>query len=157
MLMDTEIFFIRSVTVQNIIMWLAMVIIAGLLLRFLGQHKFRHAAAVVVWALITLWFFNSPLWGFSAVTVSRQGLKLDYGFLSIAKNTTLPPDTVWKIHVYMGGIRRMQKLYYLQLAAHKSLKVQGPAGLAVLRSVGTAIDRLNGRSMGRIEERPVNG
>jgi len=154
--MNTEIFFIRSVTVQNLIMGLAMVLIAGLLLRFLAQRKLRHAAAVGVWALITLWFFNSPLWGFSAVTVSRQGLKLDYGFLSIAKNTTLPPDTVWKIHVYMGGIRRMQTLYYFQLAGHRSMKVQGPAGLAALQSLGAAIDRLNGRPMGRLEERPVN-
>lgn len=157
MQMNTEIFFIRSVAVQNIIMGLTMAIIAGLLLRFLGKRKFRHAAAAVVWALIILWFFNSPLWGFSAVTVSRQGLKLDYGFLSISKNTTLPPDTAWKIQVYMGGIRRMQRLYYFQLADHRSMKVQGPAGLTVLKSLGTAIDHVNGRPMGRLEERPVNG
>jgi len=154
--MDSEIFFIRSVTIQNLIMGLAILIIAGLLLRFLAQRRFRHAAAVGVWALITLWFFNSPLWGFSAVTVSHQGLKIDYGFLSLYKNTSLPPDTAWKIHVYMGGIRRIQKLYYFQLAGHRSMKVQGPAGLAVLKSLGAAIDRVNGRPMGRLEERPVN-
>jgi hypothetical protein len=156
MQMDSEIFFIRSVTVQNLIMGLALLIIAGLLLRFVTQHKFRHATAVGIWALIILWFFNSPLWGFSAVTISPQGLKLDYGFLSIAKNTTLPPDTAWKIHVYLGGIRKLQKLYYFQLTGHKSLKVQGPAGLASLQSLGAAIDRLNDRSMGRLEEQPVN-
>ena len=154
--MDSEIFFIRSVAVQNLIMGLAILIIAGLLFRFITQRKFRHATAVGIWALITLWFFNSSLWGFSAVTVSPQGLKLDYGFLSFAKNTTLPPDTTWKIHVFMGGIRRMQRLYYFQLAGHQSMKVQGPAALAVLKSLGAAIDRLNDRPMGRLEERPVN-
>lgn len=154
--METETFLIRSLTIQNLIMWGVVAIIAGLLVRAIGRRNLRHTIAVTIWALITLWFFNSPLWGFSAITVGPAGLKLDYGFLSILKNTTLPPDTSWKIHLYMGGLRRITPLYYLQVAGHRSLKVQGQAGLETLKPVGAAIDRLNGRLMGGIENIPVN-
>lgn len=154
--MGTQTFYVRSVMVQNTIMGIAVAIIALLLIRFIMDRKHKQVILVASWGLFTLWFFNAPFWGFSAVTVSQQGLKIDYGFLSVYKNTTLPPDTAWKIHAYMGGIRRIKKLYYFQLAAHKSLKVKGPARLAALQSLGAAIDRLNGRSMGGVEERPVN-
>ena len=108
--MATEIFFIRSLTIQNVIMGIIAAIIAGLLIRSILQRKNRHMVAIVIWAFITLWFFNSPLWGFSAVTVSPDGLTLHYGFLSVFKNTSLPPATSWKIRVYMGGIRKIKKL-----------------------------------------------
>jgi len=152
--MPEEIFFIRSLTVQNIIMGIIAAIIISLLVRSFIQGKFSHSIALIVWALISLWFFNGPLWGFSAITVSPAGLHLDYGFLSVAKNTSLPPDTSWKIHTYMGGLRRMKKLYYLELADHRSLKIRGADPLATLQSIGAAIDRLNGRPMGGMEDRP---
>lgn len=152
--MPAEIFFIRSVAVQNIIMGIIAALLAGLLVRAVVQGKHRHIIAVAAWILISLWFFNSPLWGFSAVTVSPAGLRLHYGFLSVAKNTSLPPDTSWKIHIYMGGLRRIKKLYYLELAGHQSLKISGTNGLAALQAIGAAIDRLNGQSMGGMEDRP---
>jgi len=154
--MTTEIFFIRSLTIQNVIMGIIAAIIAGLFIRSILQRKSRHTVAVVLWALIALWFFNSPLWGFSAITVSPDGLKLHYGFLSVFKNTSLPPATSWKIRVYMGGIRKIKRLYYLQLARHNSLKVRGADRLSTLQSVGTAIDNLNGKPMGGMEKHPVN-
>jgi len=56
----------------------------------------------------------------------------------------------------MGGIRRIKKLYYFQLAAHKSLKVKGPPNLAALQSLGTAIDRLKADQVsGRAAGRPI--
>lgn len=154
--MATEIFFIRSLTVQNVIMGIIAAIIAGLFIRSILQRKSRHTVAVVIWALIALWFFNGPLWGFSAVTVSPNGLKLHYGFLSVFRNASLPPDTSWRIRMYMGGLKRTAKLYYLELAGHKSLKVQGSDRLETLKAIGAAIDRLNNRPMGGLDSRPVN-
>jgi hypothetical protein len=154
--MATEIFFIRSLTIQNVIMGIIAAIIAGLLIRSILQRKSRNTVAVVIWALIALWFFNSPLWGFSAVTVSPDGLKIHYGFLSVFKNTSLPPATFWKIRVYMGGIKKVKKLYYLQFARHNSLKVRGADRVRTLQAIGAAIDKLNGQPMGGLETHPVN-
>jgi len=86
-------FYLRSVMVQNTVMGIAVAIIALLLIRFIMDRKHKQVILVVLWGLFTLWFFNAPFWGFSAVTVSPQGLKVDYGFLAVYKNTTLPPDT----------------------------------------------------------------
>lgn len=153
--MAIETFYIRSLLVQNLIMGSVLAVLAGLLTRFVRQHKKPHTTAVSIWLLVVLCFFNSPLWGFSAVSVSGQGIKLHYGFLSIFKNIELPPDTPWKIYPYMTGIRRMKKLYYLHLAGHDSLKITAKR-ITVLQSTGKAIDDINGRPMGSQEERPVN-
>lgn len=154
--MDAHIFFIRSVAVQNLIMAVVVAVLVGLLVYFIKERLFRHCMAVVIWAFIALWFFNSPYWGFSAVAVSPEGLQIKYGFLSVFKNSTLAPDTPWKIRVYMGGIRRIQKLYYIELGPHTSMKVRGPDAFKTLESLGAAIDGLNGKPMGRVVERPVN-
>lgn len=154
--MEAQTFFIRSVTVQNVIMGIIAAIIVVLLLRSIWKHKMNHMIAVALWGLITLWFFNGPFWGFSAVTVSPEGLKVHYGFLSIYRNTTLPVDTHWKIRKYLGGIRKLKNLYFFQLANHQSLKIRGKDKREVLEALGAAIDRINGRKMGRIIERPVN-
>lgn len=154
--MNDQIFYIRSLTAQNLIMGIITALLAIILFRTLVKGRFRHAAATFVWSAIVLWFFNGPLWGFSSVTVSRAGLRIHYGFLSFYKNTRLPPDTNWEIHVYMGGLRRSKKLYYFQLADHKSLKVRGLEHLAGLQDLGASIDRLNDKRMGKLDRRPVN-
>ncbi len=154
--METETFFIRSLTVQNVIMGVIAIIIVGLLLRSVWKRNGNHMIAVLIWALVALWFFNSPFWGFSAVTVNPGGLKIHYGFLSVFRNKTLPVDTEWKIHFYLGGLRRMKKLCYFQLGNHQSLKVRGPDKLETLHALGAAIDSVNGRPMGSVIERPVN-
>jgi hypothetical protein len=153
---EAETFYIRSVTVQNVIMGFVAAVILGLLIRFVWEHKPQYVVATVIWGLVTLWFFNGPLWGFSAVTVSPEGLKVHYGFLCVFRNTTLPLDTHWKIRNYMGGIRRLKKLSFFQLGNRESLKVRGQDKLEVLKALGVAIDRINGRSMGSVHERPVN-
>ncbi len=137
-------------------MGLIAAIIVGLLFRSIWKQKHHHAIAAVIWGLIALWFFNSPFWGFSAVTVSPEGLKLHYGFLSVFRNTALPMDTHWKIRTYLGGIRKFKKLYFFELANHQSLKVRGQDKLEILEALGMGIDSINGRPMGRVEERPVN-
>jgi len=154
--MEPETFFIRSVMAQNVIMGIIGAIIVGLLVHTIRRRKSTHVILVVLWALIAMWFFNGPLWGFSAVTVGPGGLEVHYGFSSVFLNTTLPVDTEWKIHKYRGGIRRLKNLYFFQLEHHKSLKVRGGAKLEVLKAIGAAIDRINGRPMGSLVERPVN-
>ena len=154
--METQTFFIRSVMVQNVIMGIIGAIILVLLLRSMWKQQIKYLLAVAMWGLITLWFFNGPFWGFSAVTVSPEGLKVHYGFLSVYRNTTLPVDTHWKIRKYLGGIRKLKNLYFFQLANHQSLKVRGQDKIEVMEALGTAIDRINGKPMGRMVERPVN-
>lgn len=155
-MMETETFFIRSVAVQNLIMGAVLAIVVWLLIRAVVRRNFAHMVAVIIWTLIALWFFNGPLWGFSAITVNPDNLKLHYGFLSVLRNTSLPPDTSWKIRIYMGGLKKTTRLYYFELAGHRSLKVQGPARLETLKAIGAAIDRVNKRPVGGMDSRPIN-
>ena len=154
--METQTFFIRSVMVQNLIMAIIAAIIVGLLIRFILRKNVNYAVAVGLWGLVALWFFNGPFWGFSAVTVGPEDLKVHYGFLSVFRNTTLPVDSPWKIRRYKGGIRKLKNLYFFQLPNHQSLKVRGQIKLEILKAIGAAIDAENGRPMGSLEERPVN-
>jgi hypothetical protein len=154
--MEPQVFFIRSLTVQNVIMAVIVALILGVLIRCLMRQKASHVVAVLVWAVIALWFFNGPFWGFSAVTVSPDGIKVHYGFLSVFRNTTLPAETKWRVRKYLGGIRKLKNLYFFELKDHQSLKVRGPDKLEVLHAIGEAIDKVNGRPMGGLTERPVN-
>lgn len=154
--MGAETFFIRSVAVQNVIMAVIAAIIVFVFARCLLRRNVTHIVAVLIWAAVALWFFNGPFWGFSAATVSPQGIELHYGFLSVFRNTTLPVDTKWKIRKYLGGIRKLKNLYYFQLENHQSLRVRGQDKMDVLHAIGAAIDEINGRPMGGVVERPVN-
>ena len=154
--METHTFFIRSVMVQNVIMAIIAVIIVGLLIRFVRRKHVKYAVAVGLWGLIALWFFNGPFWGFSAVTVGPEGLRVHYGFLSVFRNATLPVDSPWKIFRYKGGIRKLKNLYFFQLPNHQSLKVRGQDKVEILKAIGAAIDAVNGKPMGGMVERPVN-
>lgn len=154
--MEVTTFFIRSVAVQNVIMGIVVAIITVLLIHAIRKQKLNHAILVVIWGMFALWFFNGPLWGFSAVTVGPEGLKVHYGFLSMFRNTTLPVNTHWKIRRYLGGIRKLKNLYFFELRDHRSLKVRGKDKFEAMEALGEAIDHLNGTKMGMIEERPVN-
>ena len=154
--MEAQTFFIRSVTAQNVIMGVIVAIIVTVLVRFLWRSQLKYTVVTVIWVCVAVWFFNGPLWGFSAVTVSPKGLQIHYGFLSVFRNTTLPVDTHWKIRKYLGGIRKLKNLYYFQLKDHRSLKVRGADKIELLQALGAAIDEINGRKMGEMIERPVN-
>ena len=154
--MEPQTYFIRSLLVQNVIMGIVAAILLGLLIRFLLRGQRKYILVLAVWGAIVLWFFNGPFWGYSAVTVSPTGLKVHYGFLSVFRNTTLPINSQWKIRRYLGGIRKLKNLYFFKLPGHESLKVRGQDKMETMKALGAAIDRLNGRSMGGMEERPVN-
>jgi hypothetical protein len=110
---------------QNVIMAIITAIIIGLLIRFIRRKKVNFAVAVGLWGLIALWFFNGPFWGFSAVTVGPEGLRLHYGFLSVFRNTTLPVDSHWKIHRYKGGIRKLKNLFFFKCETIRASRSEG--------------------------------
>jgi hypothetical protein len=133
-----------------------MAIVLGLLVRFIMRRDTKFIVLVAFWGCVSVWFFNGPLWGFSAVTVRPDGLQLHYGFLSVFRNTTLPPDSPWKIKKHLGGIRKLKNLRYFWFPGHQSLKVRGIEKSQILEALGAAIDELNGRPMGGIEKRADN-
>lgn len=153
--MNSETFVIKSILVQNSIMGIIAAILLILILRSIKKRSPKSITAVGAWTLIALWFFNSPLWGFSAVTVSQEGIELRYGALSVFKNSTLPVKTPWKIKVYQGGVRKLDTLYFLELANHRSIKVQDPEDLAVLQKIGRAINYLNSSPLGEVQPQPA--
>lgn len=149
MIMGAETFYIRSLTVQNTIMAIVALIMIALLVRCFLKKQTMHAIAVILWMGFFVWFFNGPFWGFSAVTISPQGIEPHYGFLSVFKPKHLPADTYWKIQDYRGGIRRLKQLHYFVLDDDiESLRVRGADKLKTLESIGASIDRINGKSMG---------
>jgi hypothetical protein len=136
--MEIQTFVIKSLPVQNTIMLLSLGIVLFFLTRSLIKGKFKHILVFLAWTGIVIWFFNSPFFGFSEVAVSRGGIKINYGILSL-RNKTLPLDTPWKIETSPSGLLKISELYYLQIGDHRSMKVKGKRDLALLRRIGDAI------------------
>ncbi len=97
----------------------------------LVKRKPKHLIASLVWMIIVVWFFNSPFFGFSAVSVSSEGIRLNYGVLSL-RNDLLPIDSQWKVETHLSGLRKMKKLYLIRIADHESMKVRRDVGLGLL-------------------------
>jgi hypothetical protein len=137
--MYSHTFVIKSLWVQNSIMLLSL----GLLLLFLFysimKKKQRHMIAAIVWLGIVVWFFNSPFFGFSTVSVSPKGIKLNYGILSF-KNDLLPISSHWEIVSKPSGIRKLKEVHFIRIANHESMKVRGLDDLNYLKGIGSAID-----------------
>jgi hypothetical protein len=147
--MAPETFIIRSIFAQNTIMLLFLGIVASLLVYSLLKKRPKHIVAFSVWLVLVVWFFNSPFFGFSAVTVSPEGIKLNYGILSF-RNDVLHLNTEWKVETYMSGIRRAKRLYFISIGDRHSMKVKGQNKLRLLQSVGKSIDLMkSGSSTGR--------
>jgi hypothetical protein len=143
--MDADAIAIKSLAVQNTIMLVALGTVVGFLLWAIVKRRFRHAAVFIMWVLVVVWFFNSPFFGFSAVTVSRRGIEIAYGALSL-RDALLPLDTPWKIERTFGGIKKNRVLHYLAIGGHQSMKVAGKEGLETLQRIGEAIERTKSRS-----------
>lgn len=138
--METQMFFIKSLLVQNTIMLFSV----GIVLCFLGRAFFKknakHVIVFLIWLCIAVWFFNSPFFGFSKVIVSRRGIEVNYGILSF-RNTVLPLDTPWKIETSPTGILKTSKLYYIRIGDHQSMKVKGKKDVDLLNRIGDAVER----------------
>ena len=105
----------------------------------LVKRKPKHLIASFVWTIIVVWFFNSPFFGFSAVSVSPEGIRLNYGILSL-RNDLLPIDSQWKVETHLSGLRKMKKLYLIRIADRESMKVRRNEGLGLLEKIGGAIE-----------------
>ena len=139
--MDTETFIIKSIYIQNTIMlWFLGLAISFLLYSILKKRR-KHIVVSSIWVLLVLWFFNSPFFGFSAVSVSPEGIKLNYGILSI-RNEFLPIDSKWEVNTYLSGIRKNKKLYYIAIGGHQSMKVKGLRDFQLLEKIGQTIERM---------------
>ena len=132
-------FIIKSLFIQNSIMLIVLGLVVVLLVSAIRKKNIRQVIAWGLWVLIVLWFFNSRFFGFSAVGVNPDGIHIDYGILSV-RNTVLPVDSPWKVEKYMGGIRRIRTLYYIQIGEHQSMKVRGRTDYELLTAIGAAID-----------------
>jgi len=139
--MDTEIFVIKSLNVQNTIMVASLAVVVSLLVYSIVKRRSKHVMVFTVWVFLVLWFFNSPFFGFSAVSVSPQGIKLQYGILSW-RNDMLPPESAWTVETYLSGVRKNKRLYFMSIAGRQSMKVKGEAKLRLLRRIGESIDRM---------------
>lgn len=144
--MDPQTFVIKSLFVQNTIMLVALSVVLFFLFRSLIKRQGKHILLVSLWLLIVLWFFNSSFFGFSAVTVAPRGIRVNYGILSF-RNGWLPLDTPWKIEGYMGGIRRMEQLYYLKIDGQESMKVKGGADYELLKRIGNKIEKMKAEAV----------
>jgi hypothetical protein len=119
-----------------------MLFVLGVVVIFLVyslvKRKPKHLIASLFWIIIVVWFFNSPFFGFSAVSVSHEGIRLNYGILSL-RNDLLPIDSQWKVKTHLSGLRKMKNLYLIRIADHESMKVRRNEGL-VLEKIGDAIE-----------------
>lgn len=138
--MTAQLYSIKSLAVQNAIMLFSLGIVAALLVRAILRRNSKGVIVFGIWVLVVVGFFNSPFFGFSAVTVSSQGIGLEYGILSL-RNTTLPLSSPWEIKTHLGGIRKTKRLYAIRIGNRESMQVKGAEGQEVLRRIGEAIDR----------------
>jgi hypothetical protein len=139
--MDSEIFIIRSLFIQNAIMLVSLGVVFSLLIHAITKKRRKHSAVFTIWLILVLWFFNSTIFGFSAVSVSQAGIRLNYGILSL-RNDLLPIDSEWKIETYLSGIRKNKRLYFITIGGRQSMKVKGEDKRRLLKSIGKAIDRI---------------
>ena len=139
--MEGQTFVIKSLFVQNAIMLFSMAIVVFFLVRAFTKGRMRHVVVFVVWIGIVLWFFNSPFFGFSRITVSPMGIKIQYGILSF-RNTTLPVETKWEIETRASGIIRTTKLYDIRVGEHRSMRMKGKRELELLQKIGRTIDSM---------------
>ena len=142
--MATQIFIIKSLYIQNAIMLFVLGMVVFFLVYSLAKRKPKHLIASLVWIIIAVWFFNSPFFGFSAVSVSPEGIRLNYGILSL-RNDLLPIDSPWKIETHLSGLRKMKKLYLIRIADRESMKVRRNQGLSLLEEIGGAIEDMKAR------------
>jgi type IV secretory pathway VirB3-like protein len=137
--MGPQFFAIKSLWIQNTIMLSALGLVLFFIFYFMAKRKPRHILAAVIWLFIVLWFFNSPFFGFSTVTVNPQGIEINYGVLSL-RNGRLPISAPWKIITEPSGIRKLKRIHLIKIGNHESMKVRGLKDLDLLKSIGAAID-----------------
>jgi len=137
--MTSQTFIIKSLLVQNSIMLVSLGVVGFFVAVALIKKRPRHLMAGLVWAAMVLWFFNSAYFGFSAVSVGPEGIRLNYGVLSL-RNDCLLIDSPWEIDAAFSDIRKMKKVYLIRIGDRDSMRVKGAEGRALLEKIGEAIE-----------------
>ena len=137
--MASHTYIIKSLYVQNAIMLLALGVVLFLLARAVIKGKAKHIIVFSIWVCIVLWFFNSPFFGFSAVDVGPQGIKLHYGILSF-RDTILPVESPWSVESRLSGIRKTKRVFFMRIGDRESMKVRWKEGYELLGNIGEAMD-----------------
>ena len=139
--MGAEIFIIKSLYIQNTIMLTFLCVVVSFLIYSILKKRPKHTVVFFIWLFLVIWFFNSPFFGFSAVSVNPTGIRLTYGILSF-RNDLLPIDSDWQVETYMSGIRKNKRLYLISIADRRSMRVKGVKKLHLLRNIGESIERM---------------
>ena len=139
--MNTETFIIKSIYIQNTIMLCFLGLAISFLLYAVLKKRKKHIMVFSLWVILVFWFFNSPFFGFSVVSVNPDGIKINYGILSL-RNDLLSIDSKWEIKTYLSGIRKNRKLYFISIGGHQSMKVKGLKNLQLLEKIGESIERM---------------
>ena len=137
--MESQLFIIKSIYVQDGIMFLALSGLLFLLIKSILNKKIKVLIASVIWIVIVLWFFNT-YFGFSSVRVNPAGIELNYGVLS-TRNTVLSINSNWKIENYLSGIRKSRRIFYIKIDDRDSMGVTGRHA-KVLEEIGAAINEI---------------
>lgn len=134
-----ETFSIKSIYVQDLVMIVSFGLVVGLFISALLKRRTKQTIVFLIWIFVVLWFFNSSFFGFSEISIGPKGIDVSYGFLSF-KDTRLPVGSPWKIHTERGGLKKMKRLYSLEVHNHRSMRVRGGDGLSLLQEIGRAIE-----------------
>ncbi len=119
----TQTFIIKSLIIQNSIMLIALGLGAFFLLRSILK-KSKYIGLFLLWLIFVFYLFNSPFWGFSAVQVGPQKVKVYYGILSFFKNKQLDQPVTVNIYTFQSGFPTFKKLHYLSINSLESMKVE---------------------------------
>ncbi len=141
--MPVKVFVLKSLFIQNVVMGSAICIVLFLLYRGVKKKKIRQILLSVIWFGAVIWFFNSSLWGFSAVTIGNKGIGLKYGFLSF-KDTTLPLNTSFEIKIENSGFPKYRKLYVLKIGKRDSMRLSG-LEYSKLQYITESLKKISGR------------
>jgi hypothetical protein len=139
--MTAELFTIKSLLVQSVIMLGALAVTLFFLIRAVLRRQPKHIVVFSVWFCLVLGFFNSSLFGFSEVRVTPKGVALSYGYFS-PRNSMLSLHIDWRIESQRAGLRKSKHLYFLVIDGKESMRVRGVKGLELLDAIGKAIDRM---------------
>ena len=139
--MDAEIFIIKSLFIQNAIMLISLGVVFSLLIHAIIKKRPKHTAVFTIWLALVLWFFNSTIFGFNAVSVHQDRIRLSYGILSL-RNDLLPLDSYCIVETYWSAILTNKRLYLITIGGRQSMKVKGGDKLRLLEEIGKAIDRV---------------
>lgn len=155
MQLNLQTFVIKSLYVQNTIMLLFLGAVIFLLLQGLIKKKAKQTIVFSVWVFIVIGFFNSPFFGFSVVSVAPEGIHLKYGILSF-RNTVIPLNSSWKIETHLSGVKKMRRLYLLNIAERRSMKVRGKKGENLLQEIAKAIEERKVEMEGSLKEKTID-